>query len=124
MPTYKITSKNRTVFYLMVLGLHLFSLNILSRENDENQLKNMSLEELLSIKLDVASTQAKTVFQTPSTVSVITADMIRMYNFQTIAEAINTVAGFSAIRTGARGMKSQPHVGFYRITTPTRYWSW
>lgn len=63
---------------------------------------NLSLEELLNIQIDVASSKSKNIYQTPSTVSVITREMIQSYNFQTIAEAVNTISGFTIMRTGAR----------------------
>ena len=89
--------------FVLVLNLVAVSSTALANELlKEGDFFELSLEQLLEIEFDVASTKSKTVFETPSTVSVITKSMIELYNFQTIAEAINTVAGFSSIRTGAR----------------------
>lgn len=62
----------------------------------------MDLQDLVNIKVAVVSSQSDTVFDTPFTVSVITRDMIQDYGFQTVAEAVSTLAGMSIIRTGAR----------------------
>jgi len=97
-------SPNRIVLLLFAFLFHSFILfgGTTDTEQDLEKYRGMSLDELLALEINVASSDAKTVFQTPSTVSVITADMIRTYNFQTVAEALNTVAGFSTIRTAAR----------------------
>lgn len=66
------------------------------------KIEELSLKDLLNIPVQVGSTKATTVFTSPSTVSVIDQDMIRNYGFQSIAEALNTVAGFSVLRTASR----------------------
>lgn len=47
---------------------------------------NMSFEELLQAKVNVSSTKSENVFHTPSTVSVISREMINQYNFTGVAE--------------------------------------
>ncbi|TPW14461.1 MAG: iron complex outermembrane recepter protein, partial [bacterium] len=64
-----------------------------------NELVKLPLEDLLKVPVEVASVTAETVFKTPSTVSVIDREMIRRYQFHSIAEAVETVAGFSVGRT-------------------------
>ena len=59
----------------------------------------MSLGDLLNIKTDVASTRSQTVLESFSTVTVIDRSMIENYNFQTVADALETVSGFSVVRT-------------------------
>lgn len=93
--------KQRIVSCIYAATLSILALNAKAEQTDDS-LFELSLEDLISVPVSVASAQAKDIFNTPSTVSVITADMIEKYNFQTVAEAVNTVAGFSIVRTGAR----------------------
>jgi outer membrane receptor protein involved in Fe transport len=65
----------------------------------QDEAESLSLAELLNIKIEVSSLKADTVFNTPSTVSVIDRDMIRRYNFRTISEALMTAAGFAVYPT-------------------------
>ena len=64
-----------------------------------DELFNMSLEELLQVRVNVSSTNPETIFNTPSTVTVIDRDMLQRYNFHTIAEAIRIVAGMEVYQT-------------------------
>jgi len=66
------------------------------------ELAQLSLQELLATPTTVASTQERSVFTTPSTVAVIDRDTIRRYDFRTVAEAVNTIAGFATVRTSSR----------------------
>lgn len=59
----------------------------------------MSLEELLQIKVTVSSTNSLSVFNTPSTVTIIDHEMIEEYGFLSLAEALNTVAGIDVLQT-------------------------
>lgn len=63
------------------------------------KLTDMSLEELINIKVQVSSSQAKTVFQTPSTVSIVDRQMLDKYNFLSVAEMLRTVVGFDIYQT-------------------------
>ena len=62
---------------------------------------DMSLEELLelNIKVFIASSKPETIFDTPSTVSVIDRQLIEKYNFSSISEALNIISGFFVTRT-------------------------
>ena len=61
--------------------------------------EEVSLDELMKVEVTVASTKGNTVFNTPSTVTIIDSSTIRKYNFQSVAEAVRTVAGFDISRT-------------------------
>lgn len=63
------------------------------------EVEMVPFEELMKMGIDVASFHEKNIFNTPSTVSVIDAESIKRYNFISISEALNTVAGFSVMRT-------------------------
>ena len=62
-------------------------------------LSDLSIEELLEVRTTVATTQRTGVFATPSTVSVIDRETIERYNFRTLTEAVNVVAGFASWAT-------------------------
>lgn len=59
----------------------------------------MSLDELLQVKVKVSSTIPTDVFNSPSTVSVITSEYFDQYNFTTVAEAVQQVAGVEILQT-------------------------
>ena len=69
------------------------------KSSSSEQFEDMSLEDLLNVEIDVSSTRAETVFNTPSTVSVIDRTTISLYGFRHISEAIETLAGVSVMRT-------------------------
>jgi len=60
---------------------------------------NMSFEELLQAKVNVSSTKSENVFHTPSTVSVISREMINQYNFTSVAEMLRTAVGIDIYQT-------------------------
>lgn len=64
-----------------------------------DDLFEMSLEDLLDIRIEVASSRGNVIFDTPSTVSVIDRETIEKYSFKSITEALLTVSGFSVKRT-------------------------
>jgi outer membrane receptor protein involved in Fe transport len=61
--------------------------------------EKMTLEELLATQIEVGSLHTETIFNTPSTVSVIDREMIERYGFLTLAEALRVLAGFDVTRT-------------------------
>lgn len=62
-------------------------------------LNDISIEDLLKIKVNVSSTQSETVFRTPSTVSVIDREMLKQYNFLSVAEMLRTAVGIDIYQT-------------------------
>lgn len=59
----------------------------------------IKMADMLSVEIEVSSSQAKSIFQTPSTVSVIDRRMIEQYNITSVTEALNLVSGFDVQRT-------------------------
>lgn len=71
-----------------------------ARAGDETDgLRGLSIEELMRVNVRVASVTASTLLKSPSTVTIIDQDTIRLYNIQTVAEAIELVANMSVVRT-------------------------
>ena len=65
----------------------------------EEDIASMSIEDLLNIEISVSSSEKDKIFTTPSSVSVIDKGMIKQYNFQTISEAVDLIAGINLGRT-------------------------
>lgn len=88
---------------LMVLGQMCHVINLYSQV-DNNQLNandviNMSLEELLHVKVNVSTTKPTDIFNTPSAVTVIDRELIDQYNFTSVAEALRQVGGVEILQT-------------------------
>jgi len=91
-----------TFGFILYAGLLLPSLPALAAEleiKNRKDLYDMSLEELISIEIAVASTQPELLLESASSVSVITAQDIRIYGYQSVAEAISTLAGVNIANT-------------------------
>lgn len=86
-------------FFQCLITVFLFAVPCIAQSTDEENLEQLNLKDLLEIKIDISSAKAKTIFNTPSTVSIITKDMIKNYNFKTVTEAIQTLAGFAVYPT-------------------------
>ncbi len=61
--------------------------------------EDLTMEDLMGSKVQVGSIEGTDLLTAPSTVTVIDSTTIREYNIQSVAEAVNLVAGFQVIRT-------------------------
>lgn len=68
-------------------------------EPTSSELYGLSLEEILNLNIQVSSTDATTVFETPSTVQVIDRAMLDVYAFTSLADALSTVSGMHMFAT-------------------------
>ncbi len=73
--------------------------NLVSMSSLQEEEELYSLTDVLMTEVTVASTKAKSVFKSMSTVTVIDRKTIERYNYQSVAEALNTVSGFDVSRT-------------------------
>lgn len=72
------------------------------QEIDDSEVEDvfeLSLDELLNVSVGVSSTTSETVFHAPSTVTVLDREMLEKYNFLTVAEALESVAGMDIYQT-------------------------
>src|SRR5947209_9547520 len=54
----------------------------------------LSLEDIKRLSVSAASKREQPVSQAPSSVTVLTADDIKMYGYRTLADALQSVPGF------------------------------
>lgn len=94
--TRNVFSYGKPSFRLLYIMLCVLfsSAGLMGQNYDE-----MSLEDLLNIKIEVASNKGLTIFNMPSDVSVIERSMIKKYNFRSVAEVLQSTAGVSVMRT-------------------------
>jgi outer membrane receptor protein involved in Fe transport len=79
--------------FVPIYGQHSFD------GEEELNVFSMSLDELLDLEVDVSSTKGENVFHAPSTVTVVDSEMIGRYNFLSVAEALESVAGIEVYQT-------------------------
>ena len=96
-----------------ILVLALAALPLPARAEAPRDLQQMSLEDLLKVKLTVASRTETTVDEAPSVVSVITAEDIQRMGARDLRDVIRTVPGFEL---GVR-MFGYPEFGLRGILT-------
>ncbi len=89
--------------HIIVFTLLLFLIAPLYSHDEEiskhKKISQMSLEELMNIKVKVSSVIAEDIFKTTSTVSIIDEELISQYNFASLADALESVAGLDIYQT-------------------------
>lgn len=80
-------------------SLYALSLTLGNAAYAADDLFALSLEQLLQVQVDIASSREETIFNSVSTVSVVNREQIDRYGYRSIREAISTVAGVDVLRT-------------------------
>lgn len=81
-----------------------------SGDNADNELEGVDLLQLLNVEVSTASKTAERVADAPAIITVITADEISRWGYQSVAEALQHVVGFYLIddhvlpNAGVRGV--------------------
>ncbi len=87
---------------LYIIGFTVISLVPLLATEDENLLE-MSLEDLMNIKVSVASKSEESLCDAPSSVTVFTSAEIANLGFRTLEDLLNFVPGFQTTRDIEQG---------------------
>jgi iron complex outermembrane receptor protein len=82
----------------MALSLLASSINLKAEEEDA--FFSLSLEDLLNIEIEVATKNKKSLADSPSTVSVFTANEINNLGINTLTQLLNLVPGFQVYSDG------------------------
>jgi outer membrane receptor for ferrienterochelin and colicin len=108
--------------HLIFFSLLIFSFsNIRGQELDSisaNDLFELSLEDLMNVEIVSAIRQNQNIIDAPSIVSVITGTQIKERGYSSVAEALNSIAGFDVITD-----YFQPNMGIRGINGGLRSWS-
>jgi len=108
--------------FFALLGIMGFEAGCLAQDIGSDILQELSLEDLLNIQVDVATKTAEASSLSPAIMTVITAQDIKNYGYNSVAEALSHVAGFvdnynlamhnfgvrginSGVRSGSRTIK-------------------
>ncbi|MBU8893465.1 MAG: TonB-dependent receptor [Bacteroidales bacterium] len=105
----------------IVFSLILFSANSVAQDIDTSSTSNLfelSLDDLMDIEIVSAIRQNQNITDAPSIVSVITETQIKERGYASVAEALNSVAGFDVITD-----YFQPNMGTRGINGGLRSWS-
>jgi iron complex outermembrane receptor protein len=85
-----------------------------ARQEKPGKLQQLSLEELLNVKVTVASRTETTVLEAPSVVTVYTAEDLRRMGARDLRDVLRQVPGFEV---GVRAQLGYPEIGVRGILT-------
>lgn len=88
----------------------------ISNAQEADRIFNMSLEELLNIKITTAAKFEQKKWEAPSTISVITDEDIKTYGYKSIWDALKTVVGSIPSDNG-----NYESIGFRALLEPAKY---
>jgi len=84
----KIFSFFRLVSFGLALAVRL------SAQEPDSTLTGLSLDELLNIKISAAAKYDQTISEAPASVTIITAEEIQAYGYETLEDVFKSVRGF------------------------------
>jgi outer membrane cobalamin receptor len=116
--------RRRGAVLLLLLSLGAWSREAGGQETGESRpvhkdLSQLSMEELMSIKVDTvygASKFQQKVTEAPSSITIITADEIQKYGYRTVSDLLQSVPRFYVTND-----RNYSYVGVAGISRPTDY---
>lgn len=100
---------NLIVKFVFLSLFYIYTLNA-ATNSDIDELFDMSLEELMNVKIVGSTRTPETLTSVPSAVSVYSAEEIKLMGVRTLEELMNYVPGFSSVRSGDSGYRNVPTV--------------
>jgi outer membrane receptor for ferrienterochelin and colicins len=98
----------RSLFYTLSILIVWNTNQLFAIESDTSNTSifNQSIEELIGQEVSIATKSSQKLSQTPSVVSVITAEEIKVMGYRDLHEVLQTIPGFETnqIRFGSRAM--------------------
>ena len=82
---------------LLLFSLTCLQLSVSAQTKDtinKEKLMSMTLNDLMEVKVVTASKHEQSIHEAPSSVTVITAEDIERYGYETLAEVLNSIRGF------------------------------
>jgi outer membrane receptor for ferrienterochelin and colicin len=83
-----------TLLKTMCIIMLLASATVAWAKDEIADLANMSIEDLMGIKVYGASKFEQKESEAPASVSIVTADEIRKYGYRTLADILRSMRGF------------------------------
>ncbi len=83
---------------------------------EHKDIMDMSLEELMNIKITTAEKRPQRISESPSTIRVITSEEIKAFGYSTIWDALKTVVGSIPSENG-----NNESIGFRGILEPAKF---
>ena len=103
----------------LLIAMPLLASDVSPTNQVTDQLKQLSFEELMAVKVGTvygASKHEQQITEAPSDVTIVTADEIQKSGYRTLAEIINSVRGFYTTSDGAYN-----YIGTRGIYLPGNY---
>ena len=113
----KMKRHKNTIYILFTTICLVFSTNLVAQDQSNEDLLNMSLDELMDIEVvNVSKLNLSNLSEVPSAVTIVTTEQIERSGAKNMEELLRTVAGFDVLRTGfnpstnfgVRGLYSTP----------------
>ncbi len=105
------------IFYL-TLVVFFFFFGLAYAQTEEVDIFDLSFEELANIKIISATQREQTIGEAPAIISIITRQEIKDRGYQTVGEALNSVAGLDPLHD-----RFQYNLGIRGINGGMRAWS-
>lgn len=90
----------RTIIILLSLIVELFFISVSMQAQDTLKTKDlfqMSLEEFMNVTIVTSSKQEEAILETPAVINVITAEEIKLLNFNTLEQLLEYSLGMSSV---------------------------
>jgi iron complex outermembrane receptor protein len=117
-PDERNRTARRGLRLIAALCAQLWAAIAAAQEDNTDRFSRLSLEELLDVDLVSVTKERQPLSQAPGVVTVITAEQIRAFGYQSVSSALESVPGLDLIHDYL-----QPNLGIRGISGGMRGWS-